>query len=113
MPRLLTTFVAEPVLDVFSGLDVHGIELLAKQLALGKPVANWRPYAKAVESVGMVWPFLGLIGVAHDVDPRMTRAIGELLLFSCRVDRTLDTLWRQRAPDASRAFESQWTVTCK
>lgn len=109
--QFLTTFVAEPVLGVFAGLRVDRIELLAKQLVLGKPVSVWRPFAKAVESVGMVWPFLRLIGSADDVDPLMTRAIGELLLFSCSVDKTWETLWRQQAPDPSTAFETQWKVT--
>ena len=57
--RFLKTFVAEPVLGAVAGLRKKRIQRLAKQLVLGKPVAEWRPNVKAVESVGAVWPFRG------------------------------------------------------
>jgi len=109
--RFLTTFVAEPVLGAFAGLRQRSIQRLAKQLVLGKPVSEWRPNAKAVESVGVVWPFLRLIGEADDVDPLTTRAIGELLLFTCGVDAYWETLWWRQASDGAKAFEAQWRVT--
>jgi len=109
--RFLTTFVAEPVLGAFAGLRKKRIQRLAKQLVLGKSVAEWRPNAKAVESVGVVWPFLRLIGEADAVDPLTTRAIGELLLFTCGVDAYWETLWWRQASDGAKAFEAQWKVT--
>jgi len=109
--RFLKTFVAEPVLGVFAGLRQDSIARLAKQLVRCRPVAEWRPSAKAVGSVGVVWPFLRLMGAAEAVDPLTTRAIGEFLLFSCGVDAYWETLWRRQAPDDAKAFESQWTST--
>jgi len=49
--------------------------------------------------------------VADAVDPLTTRAIGELLLFTCGVDAHWETLWWRQASDGAKAFEAQWNVT--
>jgi len=111
--RFLLTFLGHPVIGAFVGLPRKRIKRLAKKLALGVPVDGWKPYATAVESVGIVWPFLRLIGMSDGVDPLMTRAIGEVLLFTCDVDAHWETLWRtqvQAVPGAA-AFQEQWLRT--
>jgi len=108
--RFLLTFLGHPVVGAFSGLPRARIKRLAKRLALGAPLAEWKPLAKAVESVGIVWPFLQLVGTADEVDPQMTRAVGELLLFTCGVDSYWETLWRGQAAASAKDFEDKWRV---
>jgi len=106
--RFLLTFLGHPVIGAFSGLPRRRIKRLAHKLIMGSPVDEWKRYATAVEAVGIVWPFLRLVGTADDVDPLMTRAIGELLLFTCSVDGYWETHWRGQASPASLAFEESW-----
>jgi len=109
--RFVLTFLGHPVVGAFSGLPRMKIKRLATKLARGALLAEWKPYAKAVESVGIVWPFLQLVGMADEVDPEMTRAVGELLLFACGVDAYWETLWRDQASPGAKAFEQQWRDT--
>jgi len=109
--RFVLTFLGHPVVGALTGLPRTRIRRLAKKLALGAPLAEWKAHAKAVESVGIVWPFLQLIGSADDVDVQMTRAVGELLLFTCGVDSYWETLWRNQASVACKAFEDNWRLT--
>ncbi|OSX69684.1 hypothetical protein BU14_1277s0001 [Porphyra umbilicalis] len=109
--RFLLTFLGHPVVGAFAGMPRMRIRRLAKKLAAGAPLAEWKPYAKAVEAVGIVWPFLQLVGTATEVDPVMSRAVGELLLFTCGVDAYWETLWRDSASAGATAFEEQWRKT--
>jgi len=95
--RFVLTFLGHPVVGAFTGLPRMRIRRVAGNLAMGAPLAEWKAHAKAVESVCIVWPFLQLIGAADDVDVQMTRAVGELLLFTCGVDSYWETLWRNQA----------------
>jgi len=60
--RFLLTFLGHPVLGALTGLPRTRIRRLAKTMAVGAPLAEWKPNAKAIESVGIVWPILRLIG---------------------------------------------------
>jgi len=109
--RFLLSFLGHPVFGALTGLPRKRIRRLAEKLAFGAPLVECKPHAKAVESVGIVWPFLRLIGEADDVDAQMTRAIGELLLFTCGVDSYWETLWRNQASVGCKAFEDDWRMT--
>jgi len=109
--RFVLTFLGHPVVGAFTGLPRMRIRRVAGNLAMGAPLAEWKAHAKAVESVCIVWPFLQLIGAADDVDVQMTRAVGELLLFTCGVDSYWETLWRNQASVGCKAFEDNWRTT--
>ncbi|OSX72534.1 hypothetical protein BU14_0427s0024 [Porphyra umbilicalis] len=109
--HFLQTFLAEPVLGAFAGLDRAGIRKLAEKLVTLSLVAEWRACAMAVESVHIVWPFLRLVAEGDDVDSLLLRAVGELLLFTSGVDAYWETAWRAAASDAVLSFEEQWKVT--
>jgi len=111
--RFLLTFLGHPLIGAFVGLPRKRIKRLAKKLALGVPVDDWKQHSTAVESVGIVWPFLRLVGMSDGVDPLMTRAIGEVLLFACDVDAYWETLWRTQAQavPGAVAFQQQWCDT--
>jgi len=102
------TFLAEPVVGAFAGLDRPAIKDLAQQLLLFSTTSEWLSAATAVESVAIVWPFLRLVGKAEDADPLLLRAIGEMLLFTDGVDTLWETKWRSLASPASLAFEADW-----
>jgi len=108
--RFLLTFLGHPVVGALAGLPRRRIRRLAKKLVLGATVEEWKPYASAVESVGIVWPFLRLVGMTNE-DQQMTQAIGEVLLFTCGVDAYWETLWRGHASAGALAFEEQWRNT--
>jgi len=105
------TFLAEPVVGAFAGLDRPAIRDLAQQLILSSSKSEWLSAASAVESVAIVWPFLRLVGKADDADPLLLRAIGELLLFKEGVDRLWETKWRFLASPVSLDFEADWKET--
>ena len=109
--RFVLTFLGHPVVGAFTGLPRMRIRRVARNLAMGAPLAEWKAHAKAVESVCIVWPFLQLIGSADDVDVQMTRAVDELLLFTCGVDSFWETLWRNQASVGCKAFEDNWRTT--
>jgi len=104
----LSTFLGQPVLGAFSGLDRPRIRALAVKMVRAQHVEDWRRFAVAVESVGIVWPFLRLVGMGADTDLMMTRAIAELMLYACDVDDIWESEWRRRAPLASLDFERDW-----
>jgi len=105
------TFLAEPVVGAFAGLDRHAIRDLAQQLILFSTTNEWLSAAGAVESVAIVWPFLRLVGNAEDADPLLLRAVGEVLLFADGVDTLWETKWRSLASPGSLAFEADWRDT--
>ena len=109
--RFLSTFLGQPVLGAFAGLDRQRIRALAVKMIRAQQVEEWRHFAVAVESVGIVWPFLRLVGMGVDTDPLMTRAIAELMLYTCDVDDIWESEWRRRAPPASIDFEREWRDT--
>ena len=109
--RFLLTFLGHPVVGAFAGLPRVRIKRLAKKLALDASLAERKPHAKEVESLGIVWPFLQLVGTADDVDPQMTRAVGEFLLFACTVESYWETLGRDQASEGAKEFEQQWRET--
>ena len=109
--RFLLTFLGHPVIGAFTGLPRKKIKRLAAKMALGAPVHEWKLQTTAVESVGIVWPFLRPVGMSDEIDPLMTRAIGEVLLFACLVDGYWETHWRSQASPASLAFEENWRDT--
>ena len=109
--RFLSTFLGQPVLGAFAGLDRPRIRMLAVTMLRAQRVEDWRRFAVAVESVGIVWPFLRLVGMGPDTEPLITRAIAELLLYACDVDDLWESEWRRRAPPASLEFEREWRDT--
>ena len=109
--RFVLTFLGHPVVGALTGLPRMRIRRLAMKLAMGAPLAAWKAHAKAVETVGIVWPFLQSIGAADDVGVQMTRAVGELLLFTCGVDSYWETLWRNQASVGCKAFDDNWRST--
>jgi len=109
--RFVLTFLAHPVVGAFAGLPRIRIKRLASKLVMGVPLTEWKPYVAAVESLGIVWPFLQLVGMVDVDDPLLTRAIGELLLFTCGVDAYWETVWRDQAPAAAKEFETVWKQT--
>jgi len=124
--RFLLTFLGHPVIGAFVGLPRKRVKRLSKKLALGVSVDQWKQHSTAMESVGIVWPFLRLVGMSEGVDPLMTRAIGEVLLFTCDVDAYWETLWRPQAQavpgtvafqqqrcDTSPAKYAEWAATCE
>ena len=106
--RFLSTFLGQPVLGAFAGLERVRIRALAVKMVRAQEVEDWRRFSVAVESVGIVWPFLRLVCMGADTEPQMTRAIAELLIYACDVDALWESEWRRRAPPASTEFESQW-----
>ncbi|OSX76601.1 hypothetical protein BU14_0184s0028 [Porphyra umbilicalis] len=106
--RFLSTFLGQPLLGALAGLDRVRIRALAVKIVRAQQVEDWRRFAVAVESVGILWPFLRLVGMGADTEPLVTRAIAELLLYACDVDALWESEWRRRAPPSSTEFESQW-----
>ena len=109
--RFVSTFLGKPVLGAFSGVDRQRIRALAINMVRAQQVEEWRRFAVAVESVGIVWLFLRLAGMGVDTDLLMTRAIAELMLYACDVDDIWESEWRRRAPPASMDFEREWRDT--
>lgn len=108
--RFMHTFLAEPVVGAFAGLD-RLIRLFAVDMARSVPGRAWLRSAEAVESVGVVWPLVRLIASVTETDMVLVRAVGKLLLFACGVDAYWKTMWRSRASPAALDFESQWKET--
>jgi len=106
--RFLSTFLGQPLLGALAGLDRVRIRALAVKMVRAQQLEDWRRFAVAVESVGILWPFLRLVGMGADTEPLVTRAIAELLLYACDVDALWESEWRRRAPPSSTEFESQW-----
>lgn len=111
MQRFLHTFLAEPVVGAFAGLDRARIELLAVAKVTSGPGRAWIRHGKAVESVGVVWPFIRLVANGAAMNLSLVRAVGELLLFTCGVDAYLESMWRRRASPLALNFETQWRET--
>lgn len=109
--RFLHTFLAEPVVGAFAGLNRPQIRLLAVAMVRAVPGRAWIRSAKAVESVGVVWPFVRFIADAPVMSMPLVRAGGEVLLFACGVDAYWETMWRRRASPAALNFETQWKET--
>jgi len=109
--RFVLTFLAHPVVGAFAGLPRNRIKRLVYKLFMGGPLAKWKPYVAAVESVGLVWPFLQRAGMSEVDDPLMTRAFGERLLFTCGVDAYWETVWRGQASAGAKDFETVWKTT--
>ena len=84
--HFLHTFLAEPLVGAFAGLDRPAIKDLEMQLILAPGAGDWLSAAGAIESVAVAWPFLRLVGTDDDADPQLFRATGELLLFAEGVD---------------------------
>jgi len=106
--HFLHTFLAEPLVGAFTGLDRAAIADFAKQLIFSSSTGEWLSAAGAVKSVAIVWPFLRLVGKTNNADPLLLRAIGELLLLAESVDTLWETKWHSLASDTSLAFETQW-----
>ena len=106
--HFLHTFLAEPLVGAFTGLDRAAIADFAKQLIFSSSTGEWLSAAGAVKSVAIVWPFLRLVGKTNNADPLLLRAIGELLLLAEIVDTLWETKWHSLASDTSLAFETQW-----
>lgn len=111
MQRFLHTFLAEPVVGALAGLNRPQIRLLAVAMVRAVPGRARIRSAKAVESVGVVWPFVRFIADAPVMSMPLVRAGGEVLLFACGVDAYWETMWRRRASPAALNFETQWKET--
>lgn len=82
----MCTFLAEPVLGALAGLKRAKLKRLSFSMARCTGGRAWLKLAVAAESVAILYPILLLIGAAEEENARKTRAIGELLLFTCGVD---------------------------
>ena len=109
--HFMNTFLAEPLVGAFTGLNRGKIKDLAEAMIRSGGTPEWQQSAVAVESVGIVWPFLRLIAGDDDADTLAVRAVGELLLFTDGVDAMWETQWRSKASEQALAFETQWRVT--
>jgi len=107
----LHTFLAQPLVGAFAGLDRPAIRDLTMQLILAPGAGDWLSASGALESVAVAWPFFRLVGTDDDADPLLLRAIGELFLFAEGVDTLWETRWRSLASPASLAFETAWKDT--
>jgi len=109
--HLINTFLAEPLVGAFTGLNRENIKGLAKAMILSGGTPEWQQAAVAIESVGILWPFLRLFAGDDDADPLAVRATGELLLFTDGVDALWETQWRSKVSEQALAFEAQCWVT--
>lgn len=80
------TFIAEPVIGVFSGCSVKDVESLTAALIAGKPYNEWGKLAKCVQSLDVVWPVLEMLADELEDEPELSRAVGELFMFSLHAD---------------------------
>jgi len=70
------TFLVEPVVGAFAGLERSGVRDVAQQLIVSSFTSELLSAAGAVVSEAIVWPFLQLLDKAEDADPLLLRAIG-------------------------------------
>lgn len=105
------TFVAEPLIGIFSGCAVEQITALAMKLVNGKKAAEWMPKTECVHSLHVVWPALELLSNDMDQDVELCRAFGELLMFAIHTDEHMEHLWRSRMNVQSLRFEAEWSDT--
>lgn len=104
-------FLSEPVIGVFAGTPVDGIEALAGALIDGKPSVEWLPLSHCVQSNLVIWPVLDLLAVEMDQDREMCRAIGEVIMFSLHTDLHMESLWRAEMNADALEYEAEWKDT--
>lgn len=106
-----STFVAEPLIGIFSGCAVDQISTLAMALINGKETHEWLPLSSCVHSLHVVWPALEMLSDDLSEDKELCRAFGELLMFALHTDKHMEDLWRSRMNLDSLRFEAGWTDT--
>jgi len=106
--QFFSTFLAEPVIGIFSGCYKAGIKTLAEALVDDKKQAKWSKLTGAVERLPLVWPFLFLMADEIDDDGDVGRAIGERLLFGIDSDERMKAAWWENANDAQVEFAEKW-----
>jgi len=104
----VSAFLAEPVLNMFSGCDMLDVEVLARALIAGVRSEFWLDYLDCVQGVVFVWQFLLLISDQMDASPALSRSVGELLFFACRTDAQALVLWESRAGEDAKKFKDEW-----
>ncbi|OSX76179.1 hypothetical protein BU14_0204s0025 [Porphyra umbilicalis] len=104
-------FVAEPVIGIFSGCPVAQLMQLGEALVEGKKQKEWLGHTTAIQSLHVVWPALDLLADDMDADPELSRAMGELLLFSVHTDLHMEQLWRCQMNREALEFEANWCDT--
>lgn len=105
------TFLAEPLIGIFSGCAVDQITSLAMALVNGKEKHEWMPLSSCVHSLHVVWPALEMLSDDLGEDEELCRAFGELLMFALHTDNHMEDLWRSRMNVDSLRFEAGWTNT--
>lgn len=105
------SFLAEPVLGALARLKRQRIRRLALKMIATTGDRSWMLHVTAVESVGILSPFLLFTGRAEVIDPLRVSAVGELLLFACDIDANWETLSRRKVTPEFLVFEQQWRAT--
>ena len=106
-----STFVAEPVIGIFSGCNVDELTELSQALIDGKKQEQWNENTTGIQSLHVVWPALDLLADSMDDDVELSRAMGELILFAVHTDLHMEALWRCRMNAEALRFEADWTDT--
>lgn len=109
--RFISTFLAGPVVGVFTCCDKAGVQTLALALVEGMPQREWELLTRPVEAVSLAWPFLFQVGEDLDGDVELGRAIGEVLLFDIDADARMEALWWEHASTEQKEYAKMWEET--
>jgi len=105
------TFLAEPVIGVFGGCDRRGLKRLGRSLVRGDKQFVWLGLLDCVQGINVLLPFLLQVGDDLDLDPLMSRAVGELVLFALETDVHVEKLWMLKATADSKEYQELWQNT--
>ena len=107
----LSALLAEPAFNIFAGCNVGGVVDLAHSLIGGTPSSTWINNIDCIQQVVFIWEFLLLMRLPMDQSRDLSRAIGELLLFSIDSVEVALAKWEAAAGDDAKAYRDQWQET--
>jgi len=100
----VSAMLAEPAFNVFAGCNMVGVKELAIKIMDGEESAQWMGLLDWIQPVVFVWEFLLLVRQAMDQSLDLSRAVGELLLFSVGTVAEAVSKWEATAGEDAKKF---------
>jgi len=105
----VSAMLAEPAFNVFAGCNMVGVKELAIKIMDGEQSAQWMGLLDWIQPVVFVWEFLLPVRRAMDQSLDLSRAVGELLLFSVGPVAEAVSKWEATAGVDAKKFRDYWT----